>query len=40
MTQEDCRFRFFEREWEPNSGDIIDVPEATATFLILKDGLR
>ena len=33
ITQEDCRFRFFESEWEPNSGDIIDVPEATATFL-------
>ena len=36
MIQDDCRFRFFEREWEPNFGDILDVPESTATFLILK----
>ena len=36
IIQEGCRFRFFEREWEPNLGDVIDVPEATATFLILK----
>ena len=36
MVQEECRFRFFDNEWEPNMGDIIEVPESTATFLILK----
>ena len=36
MIQDECRFRFFEREWQPNLGDIIEVPESTATFLILK----
>ena len=36
MIQEDCRFRFFDRQWEPSLGDIFEVPESTATFLILK----
>ena len=36
MTKEDCRFRFFDQEWEPNMGDELQISEATATFLILK----
>jgi len=36
MTQEDCRFRFYNEEWEPNLGDVINISEAGATFLILK----
>lgn len=40
MTQEDCRFRFYDKEWEPNLGDVINISEAGATFLILKGWAR
>ena len=36
MTEDDCRFRFYDQEWEPNLGDELQISEATATFLILK----
>ena len=36
MIQDDCRFRFFDQEWEPQLGDTIEISEAGATFLILK----
>ena len=40
MTQEDCRFRFYDKTWEPNLGDVINISEAGATFLILKGWAR
>ena len=36
MTKDECRFRFFDKEWEPNLGDELEISEAVATFLILK----
>ena len=36
ITQDDCRFKFFEQEWTPNKGDILDISDAAATFLVLK----
>lgn len=36
MIQDECRFRFYEQEWEPSLGDKLEISEAAATFLILK----
>ena len=36
MIQDDCRFRFYDDEWEPKLGQTIEISEAVATFLILK----
>lgn len=36
IIEEDCRFRFYDQEWEPKKGDFIDIHESGATFLVLK----
>ena len=36
IIQEDCRFKFFDEEWSPNLGDVLDISDAAATFLVLK----
>ena len=36
MIQDECRFRFYDKIWEPKLGETIEISEAGATFLILK----
>ena len=36
IIQEDCRFKFFDKEWNPKKGEILDISDAVATFLVLK----
>ena len=36
IIQEDCRFKFFDKEWNPKKGEVLDISDAVATFLVLK----
>ena len=36
IIQEDCLFKFFDKEWNPKKGEILEISDAVATFLVLK----